>query len=322
MVSVPDARLERLAELLGPPKITPTVMEFVDIAGLVHGASRGEGLGNTFLGHIREVDAVVHILRCFHDPDVVHVDGAIDPLRDLSVVETELILADLETVERRIAKVEKAAKTGDKNARREWDICLPLRENLGKGLPVRHMRLPEESVAFLGELHLITAKKVLYVANVGEAELKGDHGAIAAVRQAATREGAPLVVICGNLEAEIAELPPDERQAFLADLGLLESGLHQLIRAGYALLDLVTFYTIVGTELRAWTIPRGTRAPQAAGKIHSDMERGFIRAEVIACDRFLPLGSLAAAREKGALRSEGRDYLIADGDIVTFRFNV
>lgn len=323
-VHVPDERLSRIAGLIHPPKVTPTSMEFLDIAGLVRGASRGEGLGNKFLGHIREVDALIHIVRCFTNADVVHVEGGIDPLRDIEVVQTELLLADLETVERRVARNEKASRTGDKEARRELEYLLPLRDALGRGIPARAAPCVKEESAevLLNELHLLTAKKVLYVANVDEASLGQKDGAVQRVEEVAAREGAGTVVICGDLEAELIEIPAEERGAFLAALGLHEPGLQRLIRAGYDLLGLITFYTTVGPELRAWTVPRGTRAPVAAGQVHSDMERGFIRAEVLRYDDFIRLGSVAAAREKGLLHSEGRDYSIMDGDIVYFRFNV
>jgi len=322
VVAVPDRRLELIAQRVKPQRVTPTVMEFLDIAGLVKGASRGEGLGNKFLGHIREVDAVVHIVRCFDNPDVVHMDGTIDPARDIEIVKTELLLADLETLERRIAKTEKAAKAGDRAAAKSLEVYAALKDALGRGLPAYSLSLGGEAGETLKDLHLLTAKKVLYVANVSEKELRGGGTYIEKVRQVAARDGAGMVVICGDLEAEMAELDPEERQAFLEDLGLEESGLVKLIREGYSLLDLITFYTTVGPELRAWTIPRGTRAPQAAGKIHSDMERGFIRAEIIHFDEFMAAGGMAQAKEKGLIRSEGKDYEIKDGDIALFRFNV
>ncbi len=322
IVRVPDKRLEKIAACLKPPKITYTTMEFLDIAGLVKGASMGEGLGNRFLGHIREVDALVHIVRCFDNPNVVHVDGSVDPLRDIGVVNTELLLADLETVEKRFLKADKSARTGDKSALGELRFYRDIQETLGKGLPARRMPIDEEFQAIFRDLHLLTAKEVLYVTNVSEDVLKGGNGYIQAVRDYAGKEGSGLVVICGDLEAEMVELPEEERVDFLKDLGLEESGLEKLIRAGYSLLGLITFYTTVGPEMRAWTIQEGMKAPQAAGKIHSDMERGFIRAEVIHYRDFVGVGSLTAAREKGLIHSEGKDYRIQDGDIVLFRFNV
>ncbi len=325
IVVVPDPRLETLAEMLSPQKVTPTTIEFVDIAGLVQGASRGEGLGNKFLGHIREVDALIHIVRCFEDPDVIHVGGTVDPKRDIEIVRTELILADLDTVERRLEKTERLAKVGDKDARKASSMLERLRDTLDRGLPARLLPAEEdapEQRTLRRDLHLLTDKKVLYVANVGEEMLKSGAPPPADVDAVAAREGAGVVTICGDLEAEIAELPPEERQAFLDDLGLAESGLQKLVRAGYDLLGLITFYTTVGPELRAWTISEGTTAPSAAGKIHTDMERGFIRAEILHFKDFITAGGIAPAREKGLLRSEGKGYVMADGDIALFRFNV
>ena len=322
IVRVPDRRLKEIAGIIKPPKVTCTTMEFVDIAGLVKGASRGEGLGNKFLGHIREMDALVHVIRCFDNPDVVHLDGDVDPERDIGIVNMELVLADLETVERRLQKAEKMAKTGDKNAAQELHFYRCLRDALGKGIPARKTPVEEEFKELMRELHLLTAKKMLYVANVSEDVLRKGNGYIRQVEDCAKRDDFPSIVICGDLEAEMTELPEDERAAFLKDLGLDESGLDKLIRSGYSMLDLITFYTTVGPELRAWTVQAGTRAPRAAGKIHSDMERGFIRAEVVHYDDFINAGSLQAAKEKGFLHSEGKDYQIRDGDIVLFRFNV
>jgi len=322
IVRVPDRRLKEIAGIIKPPKVTCTTMEFVDIAGLVKGASRGEGLGNKFLGHIREMDALVHVIRCFDNPDVVHLDGDVDPERDIGIVNMELVLADLETVERRFQKAEKMAKTGEKSAAQELHFYRRLREVLGKGIPARKIPVEEEFKELMRELHLLTAKKMLYVANVSEDVLRKGSGYIRQVEDCAKRDDSPSIVICGDLEAEMTELPEDERGAFFQDLGLDESGLDKLIRSGYRMLELVTFYTTVGPELRAWTVQAGTRAPQAAGKIHSDMERGFIRAEVVHYDDFINAGSIQAAKEKGLLHSEGKDYQIKDGDIVLFRFNV
>jgi hypothetical protein len=323
-VPVPDERLRRIALALNPPKVTPTSMEFLDIAGLVRGASRGEGLGNRFLGHIREVDALIHIVRCFGDPDIVHVEGNVDPVRDMDVVNTELLLADLETVEKRITACEKASRTGSREARRSLHHLLPLRDALGRGIPARNVPAADlhSEEPLPEELHLLTAKKVLYVANIDESSPADHSNILTEMEEIARREGAGTVVICGRLEAEMAELPEEERGQFLDVLGLQESGLQRLIRAGYALLDLITFYTTVGTELRAWTVPSGTPAPVAAGRIHSDMERGFIRAEILHYEDFIRTGSVTQAREKGLLHIEGRDYSIRDGDIVHFRFNV
>ncbi|MBN1613684.1 MAG: redox-regulated ATPase YchF [Deltaproteobacteria bacterium] len=322
IVPVADERLENIARIIHPPKVTHTNMTFLDIAGLVKGASRGEGLGNKFLGHIREVDALVHIVRCFESPDVVHVTGAIDPVRDIETVNTELILADLETLGKRIEKTEKLSKTGNKTVRKHLEIYLAIQDALNNGIAVRRLPFTEEVLDALRDLHLLTAKKVLYVANTNETSMKGDGGYVEKVKTAAENDESRTIVICGDLEAEMLELDPEDRAVFLEDLGLKESGLKTLIREGYDLLGLITYYTVVGAELRAWTIPKGTRAPEAAGVIHSDMERGFIRAEVLHYDTFIKAGSLSAAKEKGLLRSEGKDYVIADGEIVTFRFNV
>jgi GTP-binding protein YchF len=322
IVRVSDKRLEKIAAIIKPPKVTYTTMEFLDIAGLVKGASRGEGLGNKFLGHIREVDALVHIVRCFDNPDVVHMDGSVDPVRDIGIVNTELLLADLETAGKRFLKMEKLVRTGDKNAMGELQLCRKLQDFLGKEIPARKITVDDEFKRLMKDLHLLTAKKVLYVANVSEEVLKRGDGYISGVKALADDEGSKVVTICGDLEAEMMELPEDERKVFLEDLGLEESGLEKLIRAGYELLGLITFYTTVGPELRAWTIPRGTRAPEAAGKIHSDMEQGFIRAEVVHYGDFIQAGNMTAAKEKGFVHSEGKEYLIKDGDIVLFRFNV
>jgi len=322
IVQVPDERLEHIASVIKPPKVTHATMEFIDIAGLVRGASKGEGLGNQFLGHIREVDAIVHIVRCFDNPDIAHIYGPIDPVRYIEIVNMELILADLDTLARRIAKTDKIAKAGDKTARKALEVYRRYEDALKKGIPARNLAVHEEERETLAEAHLLTSKKVLYVANVSEKVLKEDGVYIAKVREAAAKEGARVAVICGDLEMEIAKLDKAERAVFLEDLGLKESGLQQIIREGYALLDLITFYTTVGPELRAWTIRRGTRAPQAAGKIHTDMEKGFIRAEVLHYEDFVRAGSIASAKEKGLLHFQGKEYEIADGDLVYFRFNV
>jgi GTP-binding protein YchF len=322
MVPVPDPRLAAIADLIHPQKVTPTAVEFVDIAGLVKGASRGEGLGNKFLGHIRDVDAIVHIVRCFENPDVVHVDGTVDPLRDMDIVQMELILADLETIERRIEKTERLSKVGDKDARKHLDVYLRIRSGLGQGQPASAIPRHEDFDEALHDLHLLTAKKMMIVANISETILKGDGVLLQTLEQKAASDGNRMIAICGDLEAEIAELPSDERSVFLRDMGLPESGLEKLIHAGYDLLGLITFYTTVGPELRAWTIPQGTKAPQAAGKIHTDMERGFIRTEIVHYDDFISLGGMHGAKESGRIHIEGRDYTIVDGDIAHFRFNV
>jgi len=322
IVPVPDERLEKIAQIIKPPKVTHTTIEFLDIAGLVKGASQGEGLGNKFLGNIREVDTIIHIVRCFDDTSVVHMYGLIDPIRDIEIVNTELVLADLETLEKRISKIERLAKSGDKLAIKEVQLYVRMQDILGRGKPARIVSLNEEEQEILHSLHLLTAKKILYVANASEAVLKCNGDYIRQVESHAKQEGSKSIVICGDLEAEIALLPKEERKAFLDDLGLQESGLQKLIREGYDLLGLITFYTTVGTELRAWTIPRGTCAPAAAGKIHSDMERGFIRAEIIHFDEFVRIGSMVKAKEQGIIRAEGKNYVLLDGDIAHFRFNV
>lgn len=322
IVPVPDERLEKIAQIIKPPKVTFTTIEFVDIAGLVKGASQGEGLGNKFLGHIREVDAIVHIVRCFDDPSVVHMYGLNDPIRDIEIVNTELVFADIETLEKRITKIERLAKSGDKHARKELELSLRIHKALSEGNPARNFIPYEDEQEIMNNLHLLTAKKVLYVANVSENVLKNDSEYILKVEGVAEQEGSQSIIICGDLEAEIAELPKEERKAFLDDLGLQESGLQKLIRKGYDLLGLITFYTTVGTELRAWTVLHGTRAPVAAGKIHSDMEKGFIRADIIHYDEFMRISSLTKAKDQGLIRSEGKDYILVDGDIAYFKFNI
>ena len=320
IVPVPDERLRKLAQLLRPEKVTPTILEFWDIAGLVKGASKGEGLGNQFLGHIRNVEALAHVVRCFEAENVVHVYASLDPRRDIEIVKTELILADLQSVEKRLAKSAHQAKVGDKKASSEIPLLQEVLEILSKGQPVAGLILSEERQRLFQSLALLTAKPVLYVANVSEKELR-ERRWIPFVEELGDREKAPVVVICGDLEAEMAELPETERMEFLGEMGLAESGLNRLIRGGYGLLNLITFYTTVGPELRAWTVPRGTRAPQAAGKIHTDMERGFIRAEVINFNTFMAAGSMSVAREKGLIRVEGKDYTVQDGDILHIRFH-
>jgi GTP-binding protein YchF len=322
IVAVPDPRLDALAAIVHPERVLPTTMEFVDIAGLVRGASKGEGLGNQFLGHIRQVDAIANIVRCFDDDNVVHVDGSVDPLRDVEIIQTELNLADLDTVERRITRTEKQAKSGDKKLQAELEVLLKVRATLNDGRPARTTELASEERPLLRDLQLITAKPVLYVANVGEDDLEGHHPYVEQLRQLAAREGAEMVAICGKIEAEIAELPAEEKAEFLQEMGLAEAGLDRMIHAGYHLLGLITYFTAGVKEVRAWTIPVGTKAPGAAGVIHTDFEKGFIRAEVIGYDDYLAAGGEAAAKERGLMRLEGKEYVVRDGDVMHFRFNV
>lgn len=328
VVAVPDGRLDALARIIKPEKITPTIIEFVDIAGLVKGASKGEGLGNQFLAHIREVDAICHIVRCFYAENVVHVTGTIDPARDIDIVETELILKDLETVEKKLNDAERRAKSGDRKIRAEVEFYRRMREHLNSGqLAIDRQTQTHEDEVWLRDLRLLTRKPILYVANVDESRLTNGPalggGMVEAVRAAAERHRSRLVVICAKIEAEIAHLPPEERAAFLKDFGIEQSGLEKLIHEGYALLDLVTFFTVVGhKEVRAWTVKRGTTAPEAAGKVHSDFQKGFIRAEVMRYDDLVRLGSEHAVKESGLLQIHGHDYLVQDGDVVSFRFNV
>jgi hypothetical protein len=322
IVSVPDKRLDALAKIVNPQRILPTAMEFVDIAGLVKGASRGEGLGNQFLGHIRQVDAIANIVRCFEDENVVHVDGSVDPLRDIEVIQTELNLADLDSVEKRLLRVQKIAKSGDKAGQFEVQVLDKLEKCLNAGLPARSAQLTVEETACLKDLHLITIKPVLYVANVSENDLEGNHPHVAQVREYAQQQGAEFVMICGKIESEIAELAPEEKIEFLHDLGLDEAGLDRMIHAGYRLLGLITYFTAGVKEVRAWTVAKNASAPQAAGVIHTDFEKGFIRAEVIGYDDFIAAGGEAGAKEKGLLRVEGKEYRVQDGDVLHFRFNV
>jgi len=322
MVPVPDPRLDTLAELAKTKSKVNAQMEFVDIAGLVRGASQGEGLGNQFLGHIRQVDAIAHVVRCFEDDNIVHVSGKIDPLSDREIINTELILADLDTVRRRLNKTASQAKSGDKLAKQQLAWLEQLEALLDQGKPARLLEPDEAGRALLRELCLLTTKPVLYVANVKESEITTGNAWVEQLRQAAAEENASVVMISGAIEEELSLLPPEERQAFLQDMGLSEPGLHRLIKAGYELLGLITYFTVGEKETRAWTIHKGCKAPQAAGVIHSDFERGFIRAEVIAYQDFIACGSEAKAREKGLLRSEGKEYVFQDGDCVNFRFNV
>jgi GTP-binding protein YchF len=318
---VPDARLERLAAIVQPAKVLPTTMEFVDIAGLVAGASKGEGLGNKFLANIRETHAIAHVVRCFENDDVTHVSGRVDPVGDAEVINTELALADLETVEKALQKAEKNAKTNEKKALAWRDLLKRVRSHLDEGAPVRTLALDENERADLRELFLLTAKPVMYIANVNEDGFE-DNPYLDAIRELAVRENAEVVPVCAAIEAEIAQLDEDEKVEFLADLGLEEPGLNRVIRAGYRLLGLQTFFTAGPKEVRAWTVRVGATAPQAAGEIHTDFEKGFIRAEVIAYDDYVEKNGEAGAREAGRLRLEGKDYVVREGDVMHFRFNV
>lgn len=327
MVAVPDSRLQPLTDLYHAKKTTPAVVEFVDIAGLVRGASKGEGLGNKFLSHIREVDAIVHVVRCFENENIVHVDGSVDPARDIETINLELILSDMEHIDRRLDRVRKAAKA-DKKLSADVQILEQLKAHLEEGKTARTFPgfIDDDDVRrVLGESDLLTAKKVIYAANMDEAGFTGDkaeNARLSAVQKIAADEGAMVLPICAKLEEDITSLEPEEKEMFLSDLGLEESGLDRLIRVCYDLLGLMSYLTAGEQEVRAWTIEKGTKAPQAAGKIHTDFERGFIRAEVVSYDDLMQCGSLAAAREKGLVRSEGKEYIMQDGDVVLFRFNV
>lgn len=309
VVALPDPRLDKIAAIYQPQKVTPTTVEFVDIAGLVKNASQGEGLGNQFLSHIREVDAIAHVVRCFEDPNVAHVSGKVDPKEDIEIINMELALADLETVSKTLAREEKQLKTGSKETAKKLELWKKIKTALEKGGAVRQLPLNEEEQTFLQELHLLTAKPMLYLANIAEGQI-------------AVKDMPEHIALCGKLESELSQLKGEEQQEFLAAMGLKEPGLHRLIRAGYKLLDLITFFTAGPKECRAWTITKGTKAPQAAGKIHSDFERGFIRAEVMAYDDLVASGSEAAVKNAGKYRSEGKEYVVKDGDIILYRFNV
>lgn len=324
VVQVPDPRLTRLAELVKPERVVPATVEIVDIAGLVRGSSKGEGLGNQFLAHIRECTAILHVLRCFDNPNIVHVDGSVNPLRDKEVIDTELQLKDLETVEKRLTRVEKQAKTGgDKEAKRQYDILMQVKAHLEKGLNVRSLTLKPEERSWLATLQLLTDKPVLYVCNVDEASASTGNAYSRAVETMAAREGASTLTLAVATEESIAQLPTyEEKQLFLQELGLEEPGVNRLIRKAYELLNLQTFFTAGPKEVRAWTIRKGATAPEAAGVIHSDFEKGFIRAEVIKYEDFIRYGSEAACREQGKLAVEGKEYVVQDGDIIHFRFNV
>lgn len=323
VVPVADPRLDRLADAAGSSRTLPTTIEFVDIAGLVAGASKGEGLGNQFLSHIREVDAIVHVVRCFDDQNVVHVSGSVDPARDIEIIETELMLKDLDTLQKRIERTSKQAKTGDRKLKDELSFYERVSEHLSSGAPARVFDVPtEEGRAWMASLFLLTSKPVLYAANVTEGDLATGNAYVDQVREIADREGAGVVTVSAELEAQLAELDQEEIPEFLAELGVEESGLDRLVREAYRLLNLITYFTAGPKEARAWTIREGTKAPQAAGVIHTDFERGFIRAETIKFTDYEKYGSENAAKEAGVMRSEGKEYVVKDGDVLLFRFNV
>lgn len=323
-ITVPDERLNKLSELVKPQNILPTTVEIVDIAGLVKGASKGEGLGNKFLGNIRECNAILHVLRCFDDDNVVHVDGSVNPVRDKEIIDTELQLKDLESVEAKIKKFEKLAKTGtDKEAVKTYTACMKVKTTLESGQSARAAGLEENELPFVADLHLLTIKPVLYVCNVDEASAKTGNKHVDAVKEAVKNENAEILVITAQMESEIASLETyEEKQMFLADMGLEEPGVNKLIKAAYKLLKLETYFTAGEKEVRAWTITQGMKAPQAAGVIHTDFEKGFIKAEVIAYNDYIRLGSESACRDAGKLRIEGKEYVVNDGDVMHFRFNV
>lgn len=322
VVAVPDSRLGVLTKLYNSKKTTPATVRFVDIAGLVKGASKGEGLGNKFLEHIRQVDAVAHVVRCFEDENITHVADTIDPLHDIDTIQTELCLADLEIVDKRLAKVAKLLKSGSKEAKLETEILERVKNSLDNAKPARNLNLSDEELFIIRDANLLTLKPTLYIANVAEDDLTAENSYVEKVRELAAQEKAQVVVICAKVESEIAELNADEAKEFLADLGLENSGLDRLIHAAFDLLGLMTFLTAGADECRAWTIKKGTPAVKAAGKIHSDIERGFIRAEIVNYDDLIKLGSINAARDKGLVRLEGKDYIMQDGDVTYFRFNV
>ncbi|WP_028008973.1 redox-regulated ATPase YchF [Solimonas flava] len=322
IVGVPDPRLDALSVIVKPQRVLPAAVEFVDIAGLVAGASKGEGLGNQFLGHIRETDAIAHVTRCFDDPDVIHVAGSPDPIRDIEVINTELALADLDSVSKAADRVAKTAKSGNKEALAKLDVLKRVQAHLDTGAPVRSLALDAEEKLQLRDLHLITAKPALYIANVDEAGLKQGNAYLTRVQEYAAKEGAQVVAVCAAIEAEIAQLDEADKLEFLKDLGLAEPGLNRVIRAAYSLLGLQTYFTAGVQEVRAWTVKIGATAPQAAGVIHTDFEKGFIRAEVIAYEDFIQYKGEAGAKEAGKWRLEGKEYIVQEGDVMHFRFNV
>lgn len=321
MVPVPDERLDNLAKIYDPEKVTHAVIEFVDIAGLVKGASKGEGLGNKFLSHIREVDSILEVVRCFEDPNIVHVDGSIDPIRDIETINLELVFADLETVNKRLERAKKLLK-GDKTYKAEIDLLEKVKETLEQGKPARILELSEEEKKIIKDSFLLTMKPILYVTNVSENEISEDNKYVEQVKEYAKNENAKVIKLCVKIEEELSGLEDDDKKEMLEALGMNESGLDKVIKESYDLLGLMSFLTAGKPEVRAWTIKKGTKAPEAAGKIHSDIQRGFIRAEVVSYDDLIKLGSLNEAKEKGLVRSEGKEYIMQDGDIVLFRFNV
>ncbi len=324
VVAVPDSRIDALCEMYNPAKVTPAVIEFVDIAGLVRGASKGEGLGNKFLSHIREVDAVIHVVRCFENDDIIHVDGSVDPARDIETINLELIFSDIEMVERRIDRTSKAMK-GDKSLAKEYEFLKALKAHLEEGKSARSIECDDDEKAIIGDIALLTSKPVIYACNMSEDDFANSiqsNERFNAVCKIAAEDGSQVLPICAEMEAEIASLDKEEKEMFLSDLGIEQGGLDLLIQRSYDLLGLISYLTAGTPEVRAWTIKKGTKAPQAAGKIHSDFEKGFIRAEVISFENLMECGSLAAAREKGLIRSEGKEYVMKDGDVVHFLFNV
>lgn len=322
VVAVPDERLTVLSNMCNSKRIVPAVIEFVDIAGLVKGASKGEGLGNKFLSHIREVDAIIHVVRCFTDTNITHVESTVDPIRDIQTINLELVLADLESVKKQKERAEKNIKTGDKKYIEEAELLTKIQDTLDKGLPVRAMKLSEKDQELVKGYFLLTSKPVIYCANIGEDQIGKPNPFVDAVKNYAKSEGAQTIELCAKVESELAEMDQQERDFFMNELGLKSSGLDAVVSAGYKLLGLISYITAGEKETRAWTIKKGTKAPEAAGKIHSDFERGFIRAEVVSYEDLVEAGSYAAAKEKGKVRSEGKDYVVCDGDVILFRFNV
>jgi GTP-binding protein YchF len=322
IVNVPDPRLDKLSAMYETERTVPTTIEFVDIAGLVKGAASGEGLGNQFLSHIRQVDAIAHVVRCFENDNVIHVQGSVDPVRDMDIIWTELILKDMDSVEKRMQTVEKKARANDKEAKEELEFLNRLKAHLDGGKLAKFIEISDAERAFMQPLFLLTDKPVMYVANTDENGLKNGNAHIAKVKEVAAKEGAQVVVICANIEAEIVELEPADRETFLADMGMTEPGLHRVIRTGYELLGLITYFTAGKKEVRAWTVKKHSKAPQAAGVIHTDFEKGFIRAETMKYDDLVRLGSEQAVKDAGLYRIEGKEYVTQDGDIMYFRFNV